>query len=91
MRSTTALSAEERLSRFTYLKHQGIYGYWRETLVRFVQLPVGRLETMESLEQLRAMENRIPIFVLPVTDESMGVDTPEDLKRVEQVLMNQHI
>jgi len=64
--------------------HWGIYAYRRKTLEKFVNLPGGRLENCEKLEQLRAMENGIGIQVLVVNGlESVGVDTPEDLKRAE--------
>ncbi len=66
----------------TYL-HWGIYAYRRETLHRFVRLPEGRLESCEKLEQLRALENGIRIYVMLSDLESIGVDTPEDLKRAE--------
>jgi len=66
----------------TYL-HWGIYAYRRETLDRFVRLPEGRLESCEKLEQLRALENGIRIYVMLSDLESIGVDTPEDLKRAE--------
>ncbi len=66
----------------TYL-HWGIYAYRRETLDRFVRLPEGRLESCEKLEQLRALENGIRIYVLLSDLESIGVDTPEDLRRAE--------
>jgi 3-deoxy-manno-octulosonate cytidylyltransferase (CMP-KDO synthetase) len=66
----------------TYL-HWGIYAYRRETLDRFVRLPEGRLESCEKLEQLRALENGIKIYVMLSDLESIGVDTPEDLKRAE--------
>ena len=66
----------------TYL-HWGIYAYRRATLDRFVRLPEGRLESCEKLEQLRALENGIRIYVMLSDLESIGVDTPEDLKRAE--------
>ncbi len=66
----------------TYL-HWGIYAYRRSTLERFVTLPPGRLENCEKLEQLRAMENGIRIYVLESNLESIGIDTPEDLAMAE--------
>ncbi|MFA7231511.1 MAG: 3-deoxy-manno-octulosonate cytidylyltransferase [Victivallaceae bacterium] len=66
----------------TYL-HWGIYAYRRDTLNRFVSLPQGRLEACEKLEQLRALENGISIYVMLSNLESVGVDTPEDLKKAE--------
>ncbi len=64
--------------------HWGIYAYRRSALERFVKLPPGRLEMSEKLEQLRALENGIPIYVHVSDLQSIGVDTPEDLIRVEK-------
>jgi 3-deoxy-D-manno-octulosonate cytidylyltransferase len=72
---------------FAPLKHLGIYGYQREALLRLAGLPPTPLERSESLEQLRALENGIPIRVLTVERGSFGVDTAEDLERVEKILM----
>jgi 3-deoxy-manno-octulosonate cytidylyltransferase (CMP-KDO synthetase) len=71
---------------FAPLKHLGIYGYQREALLRLAGLPPTPLERSESLEQLRALENGIPIRVLVVDRGSLGVDTAEDLERVETIL-----
>lgn len=67
-------------------KHIGIYGYQRAALLRLAALPPTPLERAESLEQLRALENGIPIRVLQVAAASPGVDTAEDLERVERML-----
>lgn len=72
---------------FAPLKHLGIYGYQREALLRLAGLPPTPLERSESLEQLRALENGIAIRVLTVERGSFGVDTAEDLERVEKILM----
>lgn len=69
------------------LKHLGIYGYQRDTLLRLAGLPPAPLERSESLEQLRALENGIRIRVLPIERGSPGVDTREDLERVERSLL----
>ncbi len=66
--------------------HVGIYGYHRRVLERFVGLPVGALERCESLEQLRALEYGIPIRVASTSYISVGVDTPEDIEKVEALL-----
>ncbi len=66
--------------------HLGIYGFKRETLARFVALEPSRLELAEGLEQLRALENGIDILVFDAPGPAFGVDTPEDLERVEQIL-----
>ncbi|HEV8580250.1 MAG TPA: 3-deoxy-manno-octulosonate cytidylyltransferase [Thermoanaerobaculia bacterium] len=68
------------------LKHLGIYGYQRQALLQLAGLPPSSLERSESLEQLRALENGIPIRVLVVDRGSFGVDTAEDLEKVERLL-----
>jgi 3-deoxy-manno-octulosonate cytidylyltransferase (CMP-KDO synthetase) len=65
-----------------YFKHLGIYAYRRATLERFVTLPESSLEKSERLEQLRFLENGIPIYVAETPYDSIGVDTEEDLQRV---------
>ena len=69
-----------------YFKHLGIYAYRRAALERFVKLPGSSLEESERLEQLRFLENGIPIFVGETPYDSIGVDTEEDLRRVSQIL-----
>jgi 3-deoxy-manno-octulosonate cytidylyltransferase (CMP-KDO synthetase) len=68
------------------LKHLGIYGYRRETLLRLVKFPVSPLEAAEKLEQLRALENGVQIAVVTVDYDSVGVDVPEDVVKVESIL-----
>jgi 3-deoxy-manno-octulosonate cytidylyltransferase (CMP-KDO synthetase) len=68
------------------LKHLGIYGYQRQALLDLAGLPPSPLERSEALEQLRALENGIPIRVLVVDKGSFGVDTAEDLEKVERML-----
>lgn len=65
------------------LLHWGIYSYRKTVLENFVSLPEGNLESCEKLEQLRALENGIKIYLLRSSLESIGVDTPEDLKAAE--------
>ena len=55
-------------------------------LLHLVKLPASPLEQAEKLEQLRALENGIPIAVVQVNYESVGVDIPADVARVEQLL-----
>ena len=86
LREAASRSVSEQLAAFPFLKHLGIYGYRRETLLRLVKFPVSPLENAEKLEQLRALENGIPIAVVKVDYDSVGVDMPEDVKRVEQLL-----
>jgi len=67
-------------------RHVGLYAYRREALMRFTGLPVSILEEAEKLEQLRALEQGLPIKVRETTYETVGVDTPEDLERVQRCI-----
>ena len=69
-----------------YFLHLGLYAYTRAALDRFHRFPLGALETIEPLEQLRFLENGIPIHVMETPLRTIGVDTEEDLRAVEQVL-----
>jgi 3-deoxy-manno-octulosonate cytidylyltransferase (CMP-KDO synthetase) len=69
-----------------YFKHLGLYAYRKPALDRFVALPESSLERAERLEQLRFLENGIPIHVAETPHDTVGVDTEEDLRRVEAVL-----
>jgi 3-deoxy-manno-octulosonate cytidylyltransferase (CMP-KDO synthetase) len=66
-------------------KHIGLYVYRRDLLLRYPDLPIGPLEKAECLEQLRALENGYRIKVIPTEYESFGVDTPEDLARLQHL------
>jgi 3-deoxy-manno-octulosonate cytidylyltransferase (CMP-KDO synthetase) len=87
LREAASRSVSEQLAAFPFLKHLGIYGYRRETLLRLVQFRVSPLEAAEKLEQLRALENGIEIGVVKVDYDSVGVDVPADVARVEKLLM----
>jgi 3-deoxy-manno-octulosonate cytidylyltransferase (CMP-KDO synthetase) len=67
-------------------KHLGLYGYQKAALLRLAELPQTPLERTESLEQLRALEHRIPLRVLRTDKSSPGVDTREDVAQVERLL-----
>jgi 3-deoxy-manno-octulosonate cytidylyltransferase (CMP-KDO synthetase) len=69
-----------------YWKHIGLYAYRKATLERFTALPPSALEKTERLEQLRFLENGIDIYVEPTEFDTIGVDTEEDLHRVEAIL-----
>lgn len=86
LRDAANRSVAEQLAAFPFLKHLGIYGYRRETLLRLVKCPQSPLEQAEKLEQLRALENGIQIAVVKVDYDSIGVDLPEDVERVEKLL-----
>jgi 3-deoxy-manno-octulosonate cytidylyltransferase (CMP-KDO synthetase) len=69
-----------------WYKHIGLYAYRRNFLEQFVSWPVSALERTEALEQLRALERGVRIKVLDSPQNTIGVDTPEDLKRVEAII-----
>jgi 3-deoxy-manno-octulosonate cytidylyltransferase (CMP-KDO synthetase) len=69
-----------------FRKHTGLYVYRRDFLMEFSQWPQARLERLESLEQLRALEHGVKIKVVESYDISIGVDTAEDLERVRKLL-----
>jgi 3-deoxy-manno-octulosonate cytidylyltransferase (CMP-KDO synthetase) len=69
-----------------YFKHLGIYAYRKPALDRFVRLPESSLERAERLEQLRFLENGIPIYAAETPYDSVGVDTEEDFVRVQKML-----
>jgi 3-deoxy-manno-octulosonate cytidylyltransferase (CMP-KDO synthetase) len=71
-----------------YFRHQGIYGYTRDLLLRFVRWKASPLERAESLEQLRALENGVRIKVVMTGSGSPGVDTPEDAQTIERLLVS---
>jgi 3-deoxy-manno-octulosonate cytidylyltransferase (CMP-KDO synthetase) len=70
-------------------KHIGLYAYRREFLLKFVALPQSELEKTEKLEQLRALENGYAIRVWVTPHDSIGVDRPEDIALVEEILSKQ--
>jgi 3-deoxy-manno-octulosonate cytidylyltransferase (CMP-KDO synthetase) len=86
LRDLAGRPSPEQLAAFPFRKHLGIYGYRRDTLLRIVRQPVSPLEHAERLEQLRALEQGIGIAVVTVDYDSIGVDVPTDVARVEAML-----
>jgi 3-deoxy-manno-octulosonate cytidylyltransferase (CMP-KDO synthetase) len=74
---------------FSYMKHLGFYAYRKAALDKFVTLPEAKLERSERLEQLRFLENGIDIYIAETPFDTVGVDTEDDLKRVESILLSQ--
>ena len=66
--------------------HVGIYGFSREFLMKFPSLPDSRLEKVEKLEQLRALENGFRIKIVEISSPTLSVDTPTDIMKVENFL-----
>ena len=69
-----------------YFKHLGFYAYRMSALDLFCKLTESQLERSERLEQLRFLENGVPIYVADTPFDTVGVDTEDDLKRVEKIL-----
>lgn len=67
-------------------QHIGIYGYQKDFLMKFRDLPVSRLEASEGLEQLRALENGFQIKIIPTHFQALSVDTPQDIIAVEEYI-----
>ena len=74
--------SKEWLGKHNYYKHIGLYGYRFAVLKELVNLPTSSLESCESLEQLRWLQNGFSIFIAETKHESIGIDTPEDLERL---------
>jgi len=72
----------EWLQQHTYFKHIGLYIFRREMLLQFVKWPLGVLERVESLEQLRLLEHGVKIHVVVTEYEARSVDTEEDLEEL---------
>ncbi len=74
-----------------YLKHLGLYAYRAATLAELAALPPSPLEKTESLEQLRWLEAGYDVWVARAVNDSIGVDTPEDLARVEGLMRKEAV
>jgi 3-deoxy-manno-octulosonate cytidylyltransferase (CMP-KDO synthetase) len=78
---------QNRIHRFRYLRHLGIYAYRYPVLQEITGLPQSPLEKTESLEQLRWLENGYPVHVELTETESYGIDTPEDLEAARNMIL----
>jgi len=85
-RSLIPYQREDGEAFFQLLLHWGIYAYRKDFLQKFVTWEQGRLEKTEKLEQLRALENGASIKVLRVQTPTRGVDTPEDIQIIENLI-----
>jgi 3-deoxy-manno-octulosonate cytidylyltransferase (CMP-KDO synthetase) len=84
--SRAAIPFHRDASNPIYFKHLGLYAYRRTALERFAALAPTPLELTERLEQLRLLENNISLYVTETPHDTIGVDTEEDLARVEAIL-----
>jgi 3-deoxy-manno-octulosonate cytidylyltransferase (CMP-KDO synthetase) len=85
-RSPVPFTEEANFSGF--FQHIGLYAYLKEAVETFIKLPTSKLEKTEKLEQLRFLDNNIPIHVIQSEYQSLGVDVPEDVQRIEKILMS---
>ena len=77
----------QQLTGFSgFFHHVGIYGYTREALAGFSALPPSRHEKIEKLEQLRFLDNGFRISVVQTDYRSIGVDIPEDIRKIENII-----
>lgn len=86
IRHQSAEPTDVRHASSLHRKHLGLYAFQREALLEFARLPQGLLEQAEQLEQLRLLEHGVPIRVVETTYDSVSVDVPEDIARIEEIL-----
>jgi 3-deoxy-manno-octulosonate cytidylyltransferase (CMP-KDO synthetase) len=84
------IAPEQWLANGVFFKHIGLYGFTQPTLMELVKLPQGQYELAESLEQLRWLEAGFPIQVIETAEETIGIDTPEDLDRAARLYENEN-
>lgn len=84
--SRAAIPFDRDATKPQYYKHLGFYGYRKNALDEFVRWPESSLERVERLEQLRFLENGVPIHLGDTPFDTIGVDTEVDLRRVEEIL-----
>ncbi|WP_035291745.1 3-deoxy-manno-octulosonate cytidylyltransferase [Clostridium sp. KNHs214] len=81
----------DKIDNIKYYKHIGVYGYTKEFLKKFANLPQTSLEITEQLEQLRAIESGYKIKVIETKYQSIGVDLPEHIKIVEKEMKKEGV
>lgn len=79
----------DNIAGIRYFKHIGMYGYRKEFLGRYINMSRSPLECAENLEQLRVLENGYKIAVAETQYDSIGVDLPEHIQRIEELLENE--
>lgn len=79
---------QKKINEFIYYKHLGIYAYRKDFLLNFKNLPKSKLEAAEKLEQLRILEAGYKIKTTITDVDTIGVDTLEDLKKVEEIILH---
>ncbi|HRN95038.1 MAG TPA: 3-deoxy-manno-octulosonate cytidylyltransferase [Chitinophagales bacterium] len=82
--SRSAIPFHQSEDNFGFYKHIGLYGFKKETILELVKLPTTNLEEIESLEQLRWLQNGHKIKVAITQNETISIDTPDDLAKAER-------
>jgi 3-deoxy-manno-octulosonate cytidylyltransferase (CMP-KDO synthetase) len=77
---------DEWLEHHNFWKHTGVYVYRHDVLEQFARMNTSNLENVEKLEQLRLLQDGATIHCVPIEENLVGVDTPEDIKKVESIL-----
>jgi 3-deoxy-manno-octulosonate cytidylyltransferase (CMP-KDO synthetase) len=85
--SRSAIPFQRKATAGNYFGHIGIYAFRMPTLKKFVTLHPSSLEVTEGLEQLRLLENNIPIHIVETEHQSIGVDRPEDIEIVTRIIL----
>lgn len=86
--SRAAIPYYKQINPWQYYKHLGLYAYTKDFLFTFANLPQSSLEKAEGLEQLRALENGYKIKVLETSQNTIGIDIPEDLEKAKSIICN---
>lgn len=89
IREREGMGQKPLLEAVTFYKHVGLYGYTKDFLFTFKNLPKSNLEEAEKLEQLRALEHGYKIKTIITKFDTVGIDTPEDLERAKVLLKTQ--
>lgn len=79
----------DQISSVDYFQHIGVYAFRKSALMAFTKWPIGTLENIEKLEQLRYLENGKKIKMAMVSEPSIGIDTPEDLEKAVKKFLKQ--
>ena len=90
-RATIPYQRKDHGGKVDYYKHIGVYAFRRDFLLEYSKMNESRLEKIESLEQLRVLENGYKIKVVETVFDTVGVDTPEDLSYVKELIQSEDI
>jgi 3-deoxy-manno-octulosonate cytidylyltransferase (CMP-KDO synthetase) len=89
-RSVIPFRRDSKSQNPNYFKHIGVYAFRKDALLKYVNLPLSKLEKAEKLEQLRLLENGVKIKMVETDYTGIGIDTQEDLKKAEQIIQSKY-